>query len=410
MNRRTALRSMFPAVLGVPALSRWLSEDSAPAVSGGPAVHRKRYRIFADTSQEYSARAIRLVQESTVVDMLNFFRHADYRDGTPTKDQLWLDVPDSFTEEDFDRYRSSGMNVLALGRQVDDYEAGLRFFARWNGFIASHARWFMRVDTADDFDRARREGKVGIMLTFQNSEHFRAPDDVEEFHRLGQRLSQLTYNYQNRLGAGFLEHRDGGLTVFGHSIVERMNQVGMAVDLSHCGDRTTLDAIRASTQPVLFTHASCRALVPGHLRCKTDEAIQAMAATGGVMGIHFVRFMIRSEPPVTVEHVLDHFDHVVRLVGVEHVGIGSDLDMEGNGTPRVPPGEQPDYETLRRMRPNLERYRVHLNDEGRETISRLDHPKRVFDLTEGLVRRGYSDDDIALMLGGNFRRALGEIW
>lgn len=410
MDRRTALRSMVAAVMGAPFLPRWPSADPAPDVSAAPAVFRRRYRLFAGTSQEYSARAIRLVEESTVVDMLNFFRHADYRDGTPTKDQLWLDVPDSFTEEDFRRYRGSGVNVLALGRQVDDYEAGLRFFARWNGFIASHSRWFLRVDTADDFDRARREGKVGIMLTFQNSEHFRRPDDVDEFHRLGQRVSQLTYNYQNRLGAGFLEHRDGGLTVFGHSIVERMNEVGMAVDLSHCGDRTTLDAIEASTRPVVFTHASCRALVPGHLRCKTDEAIRAMAATGGVMGIHFVRFMIRPGPPVNVEHVLDHFDHAARLVGVEHVGVGSDLDMEGNGTPRVPPGEQPDYEALRRNFPNLERYRLHLNDDGRETIAGLDHPKRLFELTEGLIRRGYSDEDIALMLGGNFRRVLSEIW
>ncbi|HSG47582.1 MAG TPA: membrane dipeptidase, partial [Longimicrobiales bacterium] len=194
-------------------------------------------------------------------------------------------------------------------------------------------------------------------------------------------------------------------TVFGADIVARMNQVGMAVDVSHCGDRTTLDAIAASTRPVVFSHASARALLPGHLRCKTDEAIRAMAATGGVIGINFIRFMVRLQEPVTVEHVLDHFDYVARLVGVEHVGIGSDLDIEGNASPLRPPDDPPSFDA-----PNFDRYQMHMNENGRESIAGLDHTKRVFDLTEGLIRRGYSDADISLMLGGNFRRVLSEIW
>ena len=387
MDRRSAIRSL------------------AAAAVGAPAVLRGRYPLFAGTPQEYSARAIRLVEESTVVDMLCQFRFPDYRDGDPTKDRQWLDAPSTFSDEDWATYRDSGVDALALGRGAADYEDGLRFFARWNGFIASNGHRFGRVDSADDFQRLRNEGKVGVMLTFQNSEHFRRPDDVGEFHRLGQRLSQLTYNYQNMIGAGFLEHRDGGLTVFGDRIVARMNEVGMAVDVSHCGDRTTLDAIDASTKPVVFSHASCRALLPGHLRCKTDEAIRAMAASGGVMGVNFIRFMIRLEEPVTVEHVLDHFDHTARLVGVEHVGIGSDMDIEGNASPLRPPDDPPSFDA-----PNFDRYQMHMNESGRESIAGLDHPKRVFDLTEGLIRRGYADADIALMLGGNFERVLSDIW
>lgn len=112
-------------------------------------------------------------------------------------------------------------------------------------------------------------------------------------------------------------------------VVERMNAVGMAIDVSHCGDRTTLDAFEFSQKPVLITHSNCRALVPGHPRCKTDEAILAVKKSGGVMGITGVRNFIRDKEPTTIEHMLDHYDHVARLIGVEHLGVGSDMDPDG---------------------------------------------------------------------------------
>jgi membrane dipeptidase len=118
------------------------------------------------------------------------------------------------------------------------------------------------------------------MLTKQNSTHFWEPSDVNTFFDLGQRISQLTYNLTNRIGSGFL-------TDFGRAIMKRMEEVGMGVDLSHCGDRTTLDALEAAKKPVLFTHATCRALVPGHLRAKTDEMIRKMAKTRGLIGNSF---------------------------------------------------------------------------------------------------------------------------
>ena len=163
----------------------------------------------------------------------------------------------------------------------------------------------------------------------QNSEHFTSPDDVNFFHALGQRVSQLTYNARNLIGNGATERRDDGLSDFGVSIVDRMNKVGMAVDTSHCGDRTTLDAFEVSKKPALITHSNCRTLVPGHPRLKTDEAIKKMAATGGVMGITGVRMFVKADEPTTVEHMLDHIDHVVKLTSVEHVGIGSDMDLDG---------------------------------------------------------------------------------
>jgi membrane dipeptidase len=154
----------------------------------------------------------------------------------------------------------------------------------------------------------------------------------------------------------------------------------------------------------VFTHATARALVPGHLRCKTDEAIQKMAKTGGVMGIAMIRFMVRNTEPVTIEHVLDHVDYVAKLVGVEHVAVGSDLDVVGNpnavnGAPNDP-----------RNQPNFSRYQYHEDTDGAINIKGLNHPKRMFDLAEGLIRRGYSDAQIAQILGGNAVRVLGTIW
>lgn len=371
-------------------------------VVAAPSILRGRYQIFPQSPTQYSARCVRLIDEHVVVDLLNQFRFADYSE-RPPRIERWLREPGSLTAADADLYRGSGMTALALGLGAASYEAGLRFFAEWNGLLAAYSDWFTRIDDASDFARAKAAGKLGVMLTFQDSRHFRTVDDIDTFWSLGQRVSQLTYNTNNRIGSGFLERADGGLSHFGVSVVERMNRVGMAVDVSHCADQTTMDALAASQRPVLLTHANCRALAPNLPRLKTDEAIRAMARTGGMMGIAFIRFLVREEEPVTVEHAVDHIDHVVRLVGVEHVGIGSDLDMVGNPNP-IGGGNDP------RQQPNFERYRYHEDSTGKITIAGLDHPKRMFDLTEALIRRGYSDANIALILGGNAVRVLSEIW
>jgi len=205
----------------------------------------------------------------------------------------------------------------------------LQFLALWNGFLAHHHDSLMRIDSPAALERVNQAGKVGVLLGIQNSAHFRNPDDVDFFHALGQRVSQLTYNSRNLIGNGSTERRDEGISDFGVAIVERMNKAGMAVDVSHCGDRTTLDAFEISKRPVLITHSNCRALVPRHPRVKTDEAIRRMAATGGVMGITGVRMFVKADEPTTVEHMLDHYDHVAKLVGVEHLGVGSDIDLDG---------------------------------------------------------------------------------
>jgi len=139
------------------------------------------------------------------------------------------------------------------------------------------------------------------------------------------------------------------------------------------------------------------------MRAKTDEAIRGMAKTGGVMGINFIRFMVRDREPVTIEHVLDQFDYARKLAGVEYLAVGSDLDVVGNANP-IGGGFRPSSQ------PNFARYGFHSGENGQIAVDGLGHPKRMFDLADGLIRRGYSDADIRLILGGNAVRVLRAIW
>jgi membrane dipeptidase len=318
------------------------------------------------------------------------------------KQSKWFKDPETFTAADFQPYKESGINVFhsAVGMGGPNaYESVLQFFASWNGFLANGQDYFMRIDSVADLKRVKQSGKLGIILGVQNSEQFRRPDDVDFFRGLGQRVSQLTYNARNLIGNGSTERRDEGISDFGVSIIERMNKVGMAVDVSHCGDRTTLDAFEISKKPVLITHSNCRALVPGHPRLKTDEAIKKVGQAGSVMGITGVRMFVKGDEPTTVEHVLDHFDHVRKLIGPEHLGVGSDIDLFGYDA--MPP------ELNKQLRAG---YKGSYSFREKIDIEGLNHPKRVFDLTEGLIRRKYSDADIEGILGGNFERVLSQIW
>ena len=352
----------------------------ATAALAAPMINRGRFSLFAQSPLEYSMRTVDLVRRSTVIDMLGLLT-LNYR-----KLMVWESDPGRFRQADFLRLRGSGITVFhpAVGyTEGDVYSESLRDIVGWNAFITAHGEQFQRVERVSNFQQAKVSGKIGILIGQQNSAHFRTIDDVDRFYALGQRVSQLTYD-GNRIGGGSSDPRDSGLSAYGVQIVERMNAVGMAVDVSHCGDLTTVNAIEASRKPVLATHSNCRALVPGSARCKTDEAITRLAARGGVMGITMVRTFVRSAPRVTIENVLDHMDHLARLVGVDHVGIGSDVDLDGRD-PRVQPTRKYD-------------------------LDGIDYARKIYDLTEGLVKRNYSSRSIELILGGNFERALAETW
>jgi len=374
---------------------RTLIKAAAAAVAA-PFLNRNRYELFAQSSPEYSERAVRLVRESLVIDMLNQFL---YRRDLQPKLRQWLAQPGAFTRADFERFRDSGINAASFGDGAGSYEDGIELFARWNSFIAAYPDWLLRITSAADFLRAKTSGRYGILFGLQNATHFRKPDDVDTFYGLGQRSSQLTYNYRTLIGNGAFERHDDGISEFGIRIIERMNRIGMAVDCGHAGDRTMLDAFALSKKPVIISHGNCRALYPGYPRCVTDEAIQAMAKTGGVMGINFISSMVKAHEPVTVDDVIDHFDHVANLVGIEHVGVGSDLGIESNDF--MP------HDQLAQMLAGVDaKYHAH----HREAVEHLDHPQRIYDLTDGLIRWKYTDAHIRLILGENWRRVLSEIW
>lgn len=343
-------------------------------------IQQGRFRLFAQTATTYSALAIDLVQRATVIDMLGLLT-LDY-----SKLEGWEKQPERFAKRDFDRLRASGTTIFhpAVGfTDGDCYGCSLRDLTGWNAFISAHPNEFLRIDCPSDVHRAKNSGRLGIVLGLQNSLHFRTLADVDAFYKLGQRVSQLTYD-DNEIGGGSTDPRNIGLTPYGAQIVDRMNSLGMAVDVSHCSDRTTLDTIAASRKPVLVTHSNCRALVPTSARCKTDEAIRALAATGGVMGITMVRGFVQASGTATIEDVLNHIDHVVSLVGIEHVGIGTDVDLEGRD--------------------------AHIRPKKRWDLDGVDYSQKIYDLTEGLIRRNYSPENIELILGGNFQRALAAIW
>jgi membrane dipeptidase len=344
-------------------------------------INRGRFSLFADDRKLVSARAVELVGRSMVIDMLGLLT-LDW-----PKLWAWQRDPAAFTPADFQKLRDSGVKVFHPAVDPNDphpYEAALSWLAGWNRLLERRPDCFVRVESAGDFQRVRTEGKVGVLVGFQSSDHFRAAADVAAFYSLGQRVSQLTYNARDRIGCGCFESQDTGLTPYGAEIVAAMNRVSMVIDVSHCSERTCLEAFAASRQPVLITHSNCHKLAASP-RCKSDTVIRAMAEHGGVMGITSVAAFVNRRSPATLDDVLDHFDHVIRVAGIDHVGLGSDVSHDA-----VDP----------RTGQALARY----------AVRGLPPARRVFDLTEGLIRRGYDDRAIELILGGNFQRVLGEIW
>lgn len=378
------------------ARRRFLKQAAAATVIA-PFVLRRRYQVFARSSVEYPERVVRLVRESLVIDMLNQFL---YREDERSVLNDWLTRAGAFKEQDFEPFRNSGVDAINFGEGADSLTAAMTLFGKWNGFLLNYPEWLTRIGSAADFAAAKRQGRYGIIFGLQSSAQFETVDAVDACYAQGLRISQLSYNFRSLVADGAFEPHDAGVSEYGAKVIARMNKVGMAVDLGHASDRTKLDACEISKAPIILSHGNCRALNLGALRASTDEAIRALAKGGGVMGISCIAFMVKGSEPVTVDDVVDHFDHVRDLVGVEHVGIGSDAGIESNDL--GPPG------ILKEMLANADpRYRVHGTH---EIVAGLEGPKRVFELTAALVRRGYTDAHIRLILGENWRRVLGTIW
>ena len=345
----------------------------------------------ADGGRGYSACAIDIVHESVVIDMLGPLNL------TPDP-KAYANPLNAEDEADFRASGITGFHHSAGIGGPNAREGALTFFASWGNYVARNTRLFCAVDKGADLIRAKKDGKCAVIMGLQNSDHFEKPSDVRFFHGIGQRVSQLTYNAQNRIGSGSTDRADGGLSDYGVEIMQEMNKVGMLIDVSHCGDRTTLDAIEMSPKPIAITHSNCRAIV-NHPRLKTDEAIRALAKKGGVMGITGVRSFVSATDPTNIRNIVDHIEHVAKVAGIEHVGIGTDSDL--NGYDDLPPELNAQmraaYKDSYRLRDKID-------------VDGFDHPRKMYDLTDELLRRRWSRSDIQAVLGGNFLRLLTSTW
>ena len=360
-------------------------------ITGFPMINLGYASAGAADARRYSTRAIDLVKSSTVIDMLGMLK-LDDSDGFYTR---------PLSAKDEAEFRASGINCIhdsdgILGPNAR--EETLVFLAAQQGFAGRNSHLFTLVDKAADIVRAKRDGKIAIIIGLQNSEHFARVEDVKLFYDLGQRVSQLTYNTQNLIGSGSTDRADGGVSDFGEEIIGAMNRLGMLVDVSHCGPRTTLDGIALSRQPIAITHSNCRAL-NDHPRTKSDEAIRACAAKGGVMGITGVRMFVSATEPTGIAQMVDHIDHVVKIAGIDHVGIGSDADLNGydDMSPAVKAQMRAAYKASYAIRDKAD-------------TDGFDDPMKMYSLTEELLRRKYSDANIRDILGGNFLRLLTTVW
>ena len=243
---------------------------------------------------------------------------------------------------------------------------------------------------AEDIRRAKREGKQAIMAQFEPQTIGRNLNNIEILSGLGVRMMMLTFNTRNYIGDGCAENQDTGLSYFGFDVVKRMNEVGMMIDLSHCGEKTTLDAIEASRDPVLFNHTGARSLNPKCTRLKKDEQMKALAEKGGLMGISAVPNQLANTKRQGIQDLLNHVDYAVKLIGINHVAIGLDNvfgDQVANHRKMMAQG------LIDPAKAGME-----LNADYMEGI---ESPEEWPNITRGLVSRGYSDQEIEKIVGGN---------
>jgi membrane dipeptidase len=307
--------------------------------------------------------------------------------------------------------RGSGVTAIncTLGYvsgDMEPFEYSVRDIGLWDRRLRAHPGDLLKVLTAADIPRARAEGKIGIIYGFQNAAMMGArPDRVEIFADLGVRVIQLTYNPANSIGDGAMAPLNRGLTPLGRKLVERLNAQRIMVDLSHSGERTCLEAARASRQPISINHTGCRALTDLP-RNKSDAELRLVAERGGFVGIYFMPFL-SPDSVATAEDVVAHIDHAVKVCGEDHVGIGTD-----GGLTRV--DDMAGYRRL--IAGEIEERRkagIGAKGENPDTlpfVEELQGPSQFRDLAERLRRRGYSERRVEKIMGLNFLAYAREVW
>ncbi|HEY8496697.1 MAG TPA: dipeptidase [Limnochordales bacterium] len=292
-----------------------------------------------------------------------------------------LDDPEPAGHVDLPRLVAGGVDLQIFALWVDARQRRGGFTVRCLELleavereVAAHPDRLQLILTRRDLEAARAAGKIGVLLSIEGGEALEGSlAALRAFYRLGVRALGLTWNGRNELADGCGDaDSGGGLTAFGRRVVQEMNRLGMVVDVSHLSERGFWDVLEISQHPIIASHSNARA-VCDHRRNLYDAQIRALAERGGVMGMNFCPEFLRSDGPATLDDVVRHIDHIVNLVGPDHVGLGSDFD----GIDSTPI--------------------------GLEDVSRLPA------LTEALLARGYDEASVAKILGGNFLRVFQSV-
>ncbi|MDG2112727.1 MAG: membrane dipeptidase [Actinomycetota bacterium] len=269
---------------------------------------------------------------------------------------------------------------------------------------------FVEVATSvADIHGARERGSVAWVATLEGAAPIENElDRLDALYGFGVRSIGVTYNEANALGSGLREANDGGLTMFGQRAVRRMNQLGMLIDCSHCGDQTTLDSIAVSAKPIVLSHIGARALWNTN-RMAPDDVLKACADKGGVIGVEAAPHTTLTEahPAHDIESVMEHFEYIADLVGIDHVGFGVDTTY----------GDHVGIHNVYSAKLSIQDLHRSAEADTTPEFEPVDYVKGLENPTEAshnivrwLVRHDYSDADIAKVVGGNALRVLDEVW
>lgn len=304
--------------------------------------------------------------------------------------------------------RASGVSAIknsigGFNATFEDTVAELGFYQR---MTEAHPDVFMQIRTVADIATAKRTNKLGIIFGFESATALGDKlDNITAFRWLGVRVMQLSYNLTSPFGAGVLAPADATLTDLGRQAVARMNEQGVALDLSHANPATTAAAMAASTKPVIMSHGGCMT-VHQNPRNKTDEQMRALAAKGGVMGIFDLFYLAPAGVQPTLDIYMQHMTHALDVMGEDHVGFGSDTDFGGTDNSAEAHAAW-DAETQRRIAAGV----AAPEEDGRlPYVEGLNRPDRSLVIADALLKRGYPARVAEKVLGGNFIRVFGEIW
>ena len=324
------------------------------------------------------------------------------------------DDPDAgLSEQELKDTHESGVTcahttVGSVGTTAPDtaFMATVRGIAYWEREIDRHPEVLARVRIASDITKAKKNRRCGLVYGVQDGVAFETDlARLADLHALGLRVVQPTYNRRNLLGDGCLEPANAGLSRSGVTAIERMNELGILVDLSHCGRQTAADAIRVSKKPVAFTHTGCQALAD-HPRNRTDEEMRAVAEKGGVSGIYFMPYLSEGRQP-TAADIVRHIEHMVQVAGEDHVSIGTD----GNLSPTVVDDKYKEgFAKNTRERREAGIAAPWETETGYLFAADLNTSRRFATLAKMLADRRHSAARIEKILGGNLLRVFGDTW